>query len=183
MTTDWDARAPSIGDLAPDPALLDEAGKPAELRSLFPGPLLVLFVPWPADEATTRLLKEYRDATMVFQQIGVKVLAITPAEPSAIRFLRRERGIGFPLFSDPDATAGAQWGLSGKLGLFLVDRHFIVRQRALGETAPKALLNFIQRGGILTGKKSPPVVDKLVAGLARMRGLFHLPGKTRRAVR
>src|SRR5438876_3075704 len=108
---------PDVGDVAPDPALLDEAGKPAELRSLSGGRLLlVLFAPWPLDGAATRLLCDYRDSTLLLERAGARLAAIFPAEPAALAFLKTERGLGFPLLSDPDGTATSRWGMSGKLG-------------------------------------------------------------------
>ena len=62
-------------------------------------------------------------------------------EPMSLAYLRAERGLGFPLFSDPD-------GWLTETGLLLVDKHLAVKQRALADRADaEQILTFIRRGG------------------------------------
>ena len=147
--TEWDSSAPGVGERAADLDLLDEAGRPAVLSSLAAaGPLLALVFRDPSDEAGLALLRDYRDVTLALRRYGVSICAIAQAEPSALAYLRHERGLGFPLFADPDGTALSRWGMLGATGLLLLDPDLTVKQRALGSRAPAdAMLTFVRRGG------------------------------------
>jgi len=151
MPTEWPPGAPKPGEQAADLDLLDEAGRPATLSSLAGGrPLLVL----------VRMLLDYRDLTMLLRRAGVSLCAIAATEPAALRFLRGERGLGFPMLADPDGTALSRWGMLDRNALFVLDRSLQVRQRALGGRAPATtMLSFVRRGG--AGEKRPAWVDRV----------------------
>jgi len=161
MPTEWPPGAPKPGEQAADLDLLDEAGRPATLSSLAGGrPLLVLVFRSPRDESGLRMLLDYRDLTMLLRRAGVSLCAITVAEPAALRFLRGERGLGFPMLADPDGTALSRWGMLDRNALFVLDRSLRVRQRALGDRAPATtMLSFVRRGG--AGEKRPAWVDRV----------------------
>ena len=134
---------PKVGDHVPDLDLLDEAGKPARLSSLAGrGPLVMLSFAGIYDPVGLALLRNFRDSTLALRKAGVSICAIAPkADPMALAYLRAERGLGFPLFADPD-------GWLTETGLLLVDRDLRVKQRALGERADAdQLVAFIRRGG------------------------------------
>lgn len=156
----WDARSPKIGERAPDAVLLDQAGKPTTLAKVANGrPLVLLFIRSPEDPVSMGQLLEYRDAMFGFTRLGARVAAICAAEPSLLAFLRSQRGIGFPLLSDPGQRATETWGLLdpadhggvGHPATFVLDGHLIVRQRALDSlsrrTSADAMQHFILRGG------------------------------------
>jgi peroxiredoxin len=138
---------PKVGDHAPDLDLLDEAGRPVKLSSLAGrGPLLALAFPNPYDAAGLQLLRDFRDMTLALRKAGVSICGIAQAEPMALAYMRAERGLGFPLFADPD-------GWFDETGILLLDRNLLVKQRALG-SRPDAvqMLNFIRRGGARPSK-------------------------------
>ena len=145
----WEPAAPKPGDQAFDLLLLDEAGKPTEISSVARGsPLLALVFRGPDDEAGLKMLREYRDLTLTLRRHGVAVCGIAHAEPSALRFMRSERGLGFPLLADADGTALNHWGMLDRNGLFLLGPDLKVKQRALaGRASADALMTFIRRGG------------------------------------
>lgn len=156
----WDARTPKIGERAPDSALLDEAGKPVLLSRVADGrPLVLLFIRSHEAAVCMRQLLEYRDATLGFARLGARIAAVSAAEPSLLAFFRRERGIGFPLLSDPEGAAIEAWGLLDAAdhggvahpATFVLDGDLIVRQRALDaparRTSADAMHRFILRGG------------------------------------
>ena len=145
----WDPAAPKPGDQAFDLLLLDETGKPTELSSLARGgALLALVFRGPDDEPGLKMLREYRDLTLLLRRSGVLVCGIAHAEPSALRFMRVERGLGFPLLADADGTALSRWGMLDQTGLFLLGADLKVKQRALaGRASADALLTFVRRGG------------------------------------
>ena len=145
----WNPVAPRVGEQAFDLLLLDEAGKPAQISSLARGgTLLALVFRGPDDQAGLRMLREYRDLTLVLRRAGVSVCGIAHADPSALRYMRAERGLGFPLLSDPDGAALSRWGMLDQTGLFLLGANLQVKQRALaGRVSTDALLTFVRRGG------------------------------------
>lgn len=175
----WDARTPKVGERAPDSPLLDEAGKPTTLAKVGDGrPLVLLFIRSHEAAVCVRQLLQYRDATLGFTRLGAHVAAISAAEPSLLSFFRRERGIGFPLLSDPGQRVIEAWGLLDPAehggvahpATFVLDGALVVRQRALEalarRTPAEAMQRFILRGGA--------VKASALAGLgARLRQLGH----------
>ena len=133
---------PKVDEHAPDLDLLDEAGRPVKLSSLVGrGPLVVLSFPNPDDTAGVKLVRGFRDRTLALRKAGVSICGIAQAEPAALAYMRAERGLGFPLFADPD-------GWLDETGLLLVDRNLTVKQRVVGERADAdSMLKFIRRGG------------------------------------
>jgi peroxiredoxin len=148
----WDPASPRVGEKLPDLELLDEAGRPLALSSLAGGGLLlILFFAGLDDREGLRLLGDYRDSTLALFRAGVTVCAVGHADPAALRFLRAERGLGFRMLADADATALSRLGMLERAGLFLVDRGLTVKQRALGtRTAADAMVAFVRRGGART---------------------------------
>lgn len=153
----WDERAPAVGTAVHDVAFLDEEGHPALLSSAADGrALLLLCFGGPDDQEGARLLRSYRDATLLFLRAGVNVAAVARADAPSLYFLKRERGLGFPVYADPSGTVLSHLGIGERVGLFLFDRNLVVRQRALGNRAPpEVLLTFVKRGGIKARRKLP----------------------------
>jgi peroxiredoxin len=149
---------PKTGDHLPDLDLLDEAGKPAKLSTVTgKGPLLLLAFGGPADAVGLKLLGDFRDVTLALGRAGVSICGVAQAEPMSLAYLRAERGLGFPLFADPD-------GWLTETGLLLVDRDLAVRQRAVGVRADaEKMLAFIQRGGARRSKLRRRAAHLLVA--------------------
>jgi peroxiredoxin len=145
----WDPGSPRVGEKLPDLELLDEAGRPLALSSLAQrGPLCILFFGGLGDREGLRLLADYRDSTLALSRAGVTLCAIGHAEPSALRFLRSERGLGFAMLADADATALSRLGMLERTGLFLVGSDLTVKLRALGTKTPAdAMRAFVRRGG------------------------------------
>jgi|SRR5690349_3497703 peroxiredoxin len=156
----WDPASPGVGDKLPDLELLDEAGRPLALSSLAGrGKLLILFFAGLSDREGLRLLSDYRDSTLALFRAGVTVCAVGHADPSALRFLRSERGLGFRMLADADATALSRLGMLDRTGLFLVDRDLTLKLRALGTRTPAdALLTFARRGG---GRARAPLRERI----------------------
>lgn len=142
----WDEHAPAVGKQAADLTLLDELGRPVAISSL-PAPLLAIVFRSIGDEIGQRLLRDYRDVTLALRKAGVNLCGVAQADPSSLSFLRHERGLGFPLFADPDGGGLAQWGVADANAVFLLDRDRRVLVRAMGERAPaEAMLRFARRG-------------------------------------
>ncbi len=156
----WDARTPKVGEQAPDSVLLDEAGKPTSLARAADGrPLVLLFIRSHEASVCVRQLLDYRDATLGFSRMGARVVAVSAAEPSLLAFFRRERGIGFPMLSDPDKQMIESWGLLDAAdhggvahpATFVLDGARVVRQRTLDaparRTSADSIQRFVLRGG------------------------------------
>jgi len=145
----WDARAPKVGEKAPDLQLLDEAGRQRTLSSVAGRRALVLIVfTGLRDEPGLDLLRDYRDDTLAIWRAGARLCAVTAAKPAQLRYLRSQRGFGFPLLADPGGGAMAAWGLAGKDAVLLLDRGLVVHHRGVGEAAaPSTILSILRRGG------------------------------------
>jgi peroxiredoxin len=148
----WDPASPGAGEKLPDLEFLDEAGRPLALSSLpGRGALLILFFGGLNDRQGLRLLADYRDSTLALFRAGVRVCAIGHADPAALRFLRAERGLGFPMLADADATALSQLGMLERTGVILVGRDLTVKLRVLGtRAAADGMVAFARRGGART---------------------------------
>jgi peroxiredoxin len=168
----WDARAPKVGEQAADLELLDEAGRPVELSGIGRrAPLLVLVFSGLADAAGIRLLRDYRDSTLAILRAGASICAIGHAEPAALRYLRRERGFGFPMLADAGGAALSRWGMLDRAGLFLLDGDLVVRHRALGPgLAPDAIVSLLRRGGARRAR--PSLRDRALHFLAALQHAF-----------
>jgi peroxiredoxin len=143
----WNPGAPKVGGQAADLSLLDESGKPVRISSLARGgALLALVFRGPYDGESLSFLREYRDRTLALRMADVSLCGIAPADPSALAFMRAERGLGFPLLADEDGSSLPRWGLLDETGLFLLDKNLIVKQRALGkQVSADDMLIFIRR--------------------------------------
>ena len=111
------------------------------------GPLLMLVFPGPDDEAGLELLRDYRDYTLALTRIGVTLCGVAHAEPSALAYMRMQRGLAFPLLADPDGTQLQRLAFPGEVGLALLDRQLEVKQVSPGHRAPaQQMLAFLRRG-------------------------------------
>jgi len=146
----WDGRAPKVGEKAPDLSLLDAAGKPKPLSAVAGRrPLIVLVFAGTDDVEGLRLLRDYRYETLAIWRTGAAICAVAPADPAALRYLRAESALAFPLLADPDGAALAGWGMLRRSGLFLLDGGGVVKHRAVGPSAaPEAVLSILRRGGV-----------------------------------
>jgi peroxiredoxin len=145
----WDARAPRVGEKAPDLELLDEAGRPVALSSVARRrPLVLIVFSGLHDEPGLELLRDYRDDTLALWRAGARICAVSGATAAQLRYLRSQRGYGFPLLADPGSAALSTLGLAGKDAVFLLDRNLVVHQRAPREAAaPDTVLSILRRGG------------------------------------
>jgi peroxiredoxin len=143
----WNPSAPKVGEQVADLSLLDESGKPLRISSLARGgALLALVFRDPYDGESLSFLRGYRDRTLALRMADVSLCGIAPADPSALAFMRAERGLGFPLLADADGSSLSRWGLLDETGLLLLDKNLIVKQRALGkQVSADDMLIFIRR--------------------------------------
>jgi peroxiredoxin len=183
--------APAVGSVLADAPLLDSKGKATSLSRLAGDRVLVLLVYEGASSSqAVRHLLEFRDATMAFDRLGARIVAVSPDEPSRAAFLKAERGLGFTLACDPGKKALREWGLLEPTGevreaLFVLGRDGGVKSRALGEFPEvDRMLHFIRRGGAKgTAAGKPSIATRVggffLRGAAGIRHALRVPGVVR----
>lgn len=154
----------------PDFAVADHEGRVTRLSRLASGGALVLLVhPGLREPRSLELLMEYRDRALGFQLQGARIASLSPDDPSALAFLRSERGLPFALLSDRDRAAiSALGGLalgreSAGLSVLLLDRARVVRHRAPSPLGSADELLLLVKRGLARGRT--PAVVRLFAFL------------------
>ncbi len=128
----------SVGDVAPDFALLGSDNTPAGRRTYslaeYRGrPLVLVFYPGDHSPTCTRQLNSYTADMASFTDAGAQVVALSPQSVTSHEaFSDNQGGFGFPLLADTDKAVGKAYGILGPLGLyrrsaFVVDAGGIIR--------------------------------------------------------
>ena len=112
MTTDPVRLQP--GDLAPDFTLPDADGHEVSLSSYRGKRVVVYFYPQASTPGCTTQACDFRDSLASLSAAGVVVLGISPDAPAALAKFRDDKGLNFPLLSDPEHTALAAYGTWGE---------------------------------------------------------------------
>jgi peroxiredoxin len=183
---------PAVGTVLADAPLLDSKGKRTSLSRLAGDRLLVLLVYEGTSSPTAiRHLLEFRDATMAFDRLGVRIAAVSPDQPVVAAFLKTERGVGYMLACDPEKKALREWGLldpaTGEVreSLFVLGRDRGIRTRSMGEFPDAdSMLQFIRRGGAKGAARAQPSAAARVGGFfaragAAIRHAWRTPGVVR----
>ena len=183
---------PAVGTVLADAPLLDIKGKNTSLSRLAGDRVLVLLVyEGAASPTAVRHLLDFRDATMAFEKLGARIAAVSADEPSAVAFLKTERGLGFTLACDPEKKALREWGLldpaTGEVreSLFVLGRDRGIKTRSMGKlTDADKMLLFIRRGGAKGATQAQPSAAARVGGFfakaaAAVRHALRTPGVVR----
>ncbi|MSO87211.1 MAG: peroxiredoxin [Acidimicrobiia bacterium] len=128
----------SVGDVAPDFALLGSDNTPAGRRTYslaeYRGrPLVLVFYPGDQSPICTRQLNTYTADIASFAAAGAQVVAISPQSVTSHEaFSERQGGFGFPLLADTGKAVGKAYRILGPLGLyrrsaFVIDAVGIIR--------------------------------------------------------
>jgi peroxiredoxin Q/BCP len=182
---------PAAGEPAPDFQLEDSERRVQTLSRLAADrPLVLVFTRGAESAECVRQLIDYRNSTRQFERAGVRIVGVTPDEPTTSGYLKLERGIAFPLLSDPELRVFRAWGLIGMDGqirpaTFVVDRDGIVRTRAVAQR-PEAerMLAFVKRVGTARRARSKAGPFGRVAAFvgrsgAALRHALRIPGLAR----
>lgn len=126
------ARAPQVGDRAPDFELPSTRGDVRLSEFLAKGPVLLVFYPGDDTPVCTAQLCDYRDNPDVFAGLGVQVIAINPQSLESHRRFAEKHDLGFPVLADADKETCRAYGAIGFLGmtrraLFLIGRDGLVK--------------------------------------------------------
>lgn len=124
---------PGIGDAAPDFTLPATGGKTITLSELRGAPIVLVFYPGDNTPVCTTQLNAYTRDITEFEEVGARVLAISPQDvTSHEEFSCKQGGFGFPLLADTDKDVATAYGVIGPVGfyrrsIFIVDREGIIR--------------------------------------------------------
>ncbi len=101
---------PSIGDPAPDFALLDQHGGTVRLEDYRGRKLLLYFYPEADTSGCTVQSCDLRDHRQDLEGIGLDVVGISPDAPAKQLAFDEKYGLGFPLLADQDHAVSTAWG-------------------------------------------------------------------------
>ena len=139
------ARAPQVGERAPDFTLPDESGAAISLASLLspvpvagtsaPKGVLLVFSMYAGCRACNSEYRGIQQHLADFTAMGVRPVVISIDPPDVSRTLSREAGYTFTFLSDPSLTVIRRYdvanGTEARPAEFLVDRSGVVRWRNL----------------------------------------------------
>jgi thioredoxin-dependent peroxiredoxin len=123
-----------VGDRAPEFELRGTGERAYRLRE-FRGEWVVLaFYPGDFTPVCTRQFCAYRDAADRLDELGARVLGISPQSVDSHERFRGKYGLTVPLLADPDREVIRAYGVLGPGGLvrrsiFIVDPEGVVRYR------------------------------------------------------
>lgn len=102
-----------IGAQAPDFTLQNQYGEPVALSGLRGRPVAVVFYPFAFSGVCTGELCRLQDSLTVFDDAGVKLLAVSVDTKYALRAFAREESFDFDLLSDfwPHGAVAQRYGV------------------------------------------------------------------------
>jgi len=122
----------AVGDTAPDFSLPGTGGRSYSLSELAGQPVVLVFYPGDDTPVCTKQLNTYTDDFTQFEDVGARVLAISPQDVESHERFAAKHGFKFPLLADTDKKVAQAYGTLGPLGfprrsVFVVDRAGVVR--------------------------------------------------------
>jgi thioredoxin-dependent peroxiredoxin len=125
-------RSPAVGDVAPDFTLPGTGGADVSLRSFRGVPVMLVFYPGDDTRVCTMQLNEYNDELAAFDDLGARVVGLSPQSIESHEAFVAKYGFRFPLLADTAKTVGAAYGVLGPLGfyrrsVFVIDRDGVIR--------------------------------------------------------
>jgi thioredoxin-dependent peroxiredoxin len=149
-------RSPAVGDLAPDFTLPASDGADLSLRSFRGAPVVLVFYPGDDTRVCTMQLNEYNDELAEFDELGARVIGLSPQSIESHEAFVTKYGFRFPLVADTDKTVGAAYGILGPLGFY---------RRSVFVVDPDGVIRYTHRS--LTSSNFRPV-DELVEVISRL---------------
>jgi peroxiredoxin Q/BCP len=111
------AKAPDVGDQAPDFTLPSSTGELSLSKLLGKGAVLLVFYPGDDTPVCTKQLCNYRDNLGVFGEMGVQVVAINPQSVDSHRGFADKHKLPFPVVADSGGKVCRQYGALNFLGM------------------------------------------------------------------
>ena len=105
------------------------------------GPVALFFYPGDWSSVCTDQMSRIQEDSGRFEDLGVKVLAISADSPWSHKAFAEDRGVEFPLLSDFKGAVLEEYGVRHELGFperayFIIDREGMVRAKQI-EPTPK----------------------------------------------
>jgi len=109
---DYAARAPKVGETAPDFTLTDQLGRQVSLaRELQEGPVALLFYRGEWCPYCNAWLRTFGLRAAEFSQRGARLVAVSPQTPDNSLTMAEKHSLEFPVLSDQDAEVIGSYGL------------------------------------------------------------------------
>lgn len=150
------AKAPGVGDRAPDFTLPGTGERDWSLSEFAGRPVVLVFYPGDDTPVCTKQLNSYNDGLEQFEGLDAQVIGISAQDVASHQRFAGRHGLRIPLLADTDKAVAGLYGTLGPLGfprrsVFIVDRDGIIRY------AHRAMAGLTFRP-----------VDELVAALAAL---------------
>ena len=107
-----------VGDVAPAFTLRDQDGVERTLTELNDRPLLLAFYPADGTPGCTTQACDIRDRWAEFEELGVRVVGVSPDDVATHAGFVREHGLPQTLLADPDHTVLEAYGAWGEKVLY-----------------------------------------------------------------
>ena len=107
-----------VGDIAPAFTLRDQDGVERSLAELNDRPLLLAFYPKDGTPGCTTQACDIRDRWAEFEELGVRVVGVSPDDVATHAGFVREHGLPQTLLADPDHTVLEAYGAWGEKVLY-----------------------------------------------------------------
>ena len=102
----------TVGDLAPDFTLPDQAGQPTSLRELLTrGSVVLFFYPAALSGGCTSEACHFRDLRAEFAALGAQPIGISMDGVETQHAFDVKESLGMPLLSDPDGAVATAFGV------------------------------------------------------------------------
>lgn len=104
----------TAGEKAPIFTLLDQHSQPVSLQDFQGQKVLVYFYPKALTPGCTTQACGIRDTQAEWQALNVKVLGISPDQPTKLAQFEQKKELNFTLLSDPDHQVAEAFGVWGE---------------------------------------------------------------------
>jgi peroxiredoxin Q/BCP len=98
------------GDPAPDFELEDQDGNPVKLSDLKGSPVVLYFYPKADTPGCTTQACGIRDRTAEYEELGAKVLGVSPDKPAKLRKFADKYELPFTLLADTEHEVADEYG-------------------------------------------------------------------------
>ena len=147
---DYAARAPKVGDRAPDFTLQDPLGRQVSLAGeLEQGPVVLIFYRGEWCPYCNAMLRIYGLRAADFSQRGARLMAVSPQTPDNSLTMAEKHSLEFPVLTDEGGEVIGTYGLK-----------YNVASREVYETVGVDLAKFNGKGGWILPAPAVFVIDR-----------------------
>src|SRR5947207_4808325 len=153
------ARAPKVGERAPDFTLPDQLGRQVSLADeLEQGPVVLVFYRGEWCPYCNMMLRTYELRAADFSERGARLVAVSPQTPDNSLTMAEKHSLEFPVLSDEGGEVIGTYGLK-----------YNVASREVYETVAVDLAKFNGKGGWILPAPAVFVIDR--EGIVRLSGV------------